>query len=95
MPYENGIPSHDTIGRVLGQIDPDELEAMFIRWMTDAATAAQSVVAIDGKTARGAIRRGDNRSLVHMVSAFCATKNQMKSKRSRNCSISWPSKGRL
>lgn len=72
MPYENGIPSHDTIGRVLGQIDPDELEAMFIRWMTDAATAAQGVVAIDGKTARGAIRRGDNRSLVHMVSAFCA-----------------------
>ncbi len=72
LPYDNGIPSHDTIGRVLGQLDPDQLEAMFIRWMNGAAAAIEGVVAIDGKTARGALRRGNDRPFVHMVSAFCA-----------------------
>lgn len=71
LPYKNGIPSHDTIGRVLGRLDPDALEAMFIRWMNGAAAAVEGVLAIDGKTARGALRRGDDRSFVHMVSAFC------------------------
>ena len=71
LPYKNGIPSHDTIGRVLGRLDPDALEALFIRWMNGAAAAVEGVVAIDGKTARGALRRGDDRSFVHMVSAFC------------------------
>lgn len=71
LPYENGIPSHDTIGRVLGQVDPDELEKNFVRWMTGVAAALEGVVALDGKTARGAVRRGDKRSFVHMVSAFC------------------------
>lgn len=72
LPYKNGIPSHDTIGRVLGQIDPDELERAFVRWMNETAASVEGVVAIDGKTARGAIRRGDDRSFVHMVSAFCS-----------------------
>lgn len=72
LPYKNGVPSHDTIGRVLGQLDPDALEKMFIRWMNGAAVAAAGVVAIDGKTLRRAIKRGEGRSLVHMVSAFCA-----------------------
>jgi predicted transposase YbfD/YdcC len=72
LPYENGIPSHDTIGRVLGLLDPDKLEAMFVRWMNGAAAAVEGVVAIDGKTARGAIRRGDKQAFVHMVSAFCS-----------------------
>lgn len=72
LPYKNGIPSHDTIGRVLGQLDPDKLEALFIRWMNSAAAAVKGVVAIDGKTVRGALRRGADRSFVHMVSAFCA-----------------------
>ena len=71
LPYKNGIPSHDTIGRVLGRLDPDALEAMFVRWMKGAAAAVKGLVAIDGKTARGALRRGEDRSFVHMVSAFC------------------------
>lgn len=72
LPYKNGIPSHDTIGRVLGQLDPDKLEAQFVRWMNCAAEAVEGVLAIDGKTVRRALRRGDDCSFVHMVSAFCA-----------------------
>ncbi len=70
LPYENGIPSHDTLGRVLGMLDPDELEKMFVAWVTATAAAVDGVVAIDGKTVRRAIGRGETRSFVHMVSAF-------------------------
>lgn len=70
LPYENGIPSHDTIGRVLGQLDPDALELTFIRWMKNVAANIAGVVAIDGKTVRGAVRPGQKSSFIHMVSAF-------------------------
>ena len=72
LPYKNGIPSHDTIGRVLGMLDPDELERMFVAWMASVAKNMEGVVAIDGKTLRRAIARGENRALVHMVSAFAS-----------------------
>lgn len=29
LPYEKGIPSHDTVGRVLGMLCPDALEKTF------------------------------------------------------------------
>jgi len=70
LPYDNGVTSHDTNGRVLGMLDPDALEALFLRWMSGVAKNVDGVVAVDGKTLRGAIRRGDNKSFVHMVSAF-------------------------
>ncbi|NEO96784.1 MAG: transposase family protein [Moorea sp. SIO3G5] len=30
----NGIPSHDTFGRVLGLLDPQELETSFLSWVS-------------------------------------------------------------
>lgn len=72
LPYENGIPSHDTIGRVLGLVEPDALERMFLLWMESAASVVKGVIAVDGKTLRGAIERGNRRSFVHMVSAFAS-----------------------
>lgn len=72
LPYENGIPSHDTIGRVLGMLDPDALETMFASWMASIAGSIEGVVAVDGKTLRRAIARGEDRAFVHMVSAFAS-----------------------
>ena len=72
VPYKNGIPSHDTIGRVLGMLDPDALEAMFASWMASIAESIEGVVAVDGKTLRRAIARGEDRAFVHMVSAFAS-----------------------
>lgn len=72
LPYDNGVPSHDTLGRVLGRLNPDALEQMFASWMAATSAAIEGVVAIDGKTLRGAIRRGNSRSFVHMVSAFAS-----------------------
>jgi predicted transposase YbfD/YdcC len=69
---KNGIPSHDTFGRLFGLIDPDEFEAAFRRWVSGIlpATGVDSVVAIDGKTSR---RSGKvDGTPLHLVSAFAA-----------------------
>ena len=46
----HGIPSHDTIGRLLSQIDPREFAAAFQRWVRGQFPRLAEVVAIDGKT---------------------------------------------
>ena len=69
---ENGIPSHDTFGRLFGLINPDEFEAAFRRWVGAIlpALGPDSVVAIDGKTSR---RSGKvDATPLHLVSAFAA-----------------------
>jgi predicted transposase YbfD/YdcC len=69
----NGIPSHDTFGRVFSLLDPEAFGACFTAWMTAAcATLGLKHVAIDGKTMRGS--RGPQGTAAHVVSAF-ATAN--------------------
>jgi len=51
----SGIPSHDTFNRVFSALDPEELEKGFVAWVSSIAKlTAGEVVAIDGKTLRGA-----------------------------------------
>ena len=72
LTLEQGIPSHDTIGRVFAAIDPDEFGAAFVRWVGQVlpALANGEVVAIDGKTSRRSGRVGS--TPLHLVSAFAA-----------------------
>src|SRR5947209_17133686 len=46
----NGIPSHDTFGRVFARIDPKQFEASFFGWVQGINKTVQGVIAIDGKT---------------------------------------------
>ena len=51
---QNGIPSHDTFGRVFGLIYPGQFEQAFRRWMRGVLPAlSNEVVAIDGKPRGG------------------------------------------
>ena len=53
FPFENGIPKHDTIARVLSRLDPDALQNSFMSWINDACELTEGeVVAIDGKSIR-------------------------------------------
>lgn len=70
----NGIPSHDTFGRVFSLLDPKQLEHCFQRWMTALAdcTGGQ-LIAVDGKTIRGSFDKANNKAAIHMVSAWSET----------------------
>ncbi len=73
VPFPNGIPSHDTIGRVLARINPDKLGAAFTGWMRAVTTLVKDeVIAIDGKTLRRARNKKDGHVFVHIVSAWAS-----------------------
>jgi len=76
----SGIPSHDTFNRVFSALDPEELEKGFVAWVSSIAKlTAGEVVAIDGKTLRGASEPSktgpDKKAIVHMVSAWANSNN--------------------
>lgn len=76
FPFDNGIPKHDTIARVLSRLDPAALQNSFIAWINAACELSQGeVVAIDGKTVRHSFRNGDRKSAIHMVSAWACQNN--------------------
>lgn len=71
----NGIPSHDTINRVFSIIDSKEFESCFIEWVKSLSKMIKGqVIAIDGKTIRGAKSNGKN-SPFHIVSAWANENN--------------------
>ncbi|TQQ16331.1 ISAs1-like element IS1358 family transposase [Vibrio cholerae] len=75
--FEAGIPSADTLSRVMGMINPVALQRSFIAWMKDCHTLTDGeVIAIDGKTLRGSYDRSKGKETIHMVNAF-ATANGM------------------
>jgi predicted transposase YbfD/YdcC len=75
LDLENGVPSHDTIGRVFALLHPEKFRDSFSRWTQSLAQALPGrVIAIDGKTLRGAHNKGEKP--LHLVSAF-ATENRL------------------
>jgi predicted transposase YbfD/YdcC len=66
----NGIPSHDTFGRVFSIIDAWHFEEVFAEWMHEIFHKTRGeIIALDGKTIRAARAKG-NKKGVHMVSAW-------------------------
>src|SRR2546425_1480860 len=72
----NGIPSHDTFGRVFALIDPKQFEASFLQWVQGISTTVQGVIAIDGKTLRRSHDHAAGKKALHMVSAW-AVENRL------------------
>jgi len=74
----NGIPSHDTFGRLFAMLDPQAFETCFMKWVAALATASQGrLVAIDGKAIRRSLDNANNKAAVHMVSAWCAANHMV------------------
>jgi predicted transposase YbfD/YdcC len=70
----NGIPSHDTIGRVMAQIDPQQFQTCFMRWIQDICHLLPGeVVPIDGKTLRRSFDTELDQGPIHIVSAWATT----------------------
>jgi predicted transposase YbfD/YdcC len=68
----NGIPSHDTFGRVFAHLDPVEFERCFIEWVQSISEKVEGVIAIDGKTSRHSYDKANGKKALHMVSAWAA-----------------------
>lgn len=69
-----GIPSHDTIGRVLMALKPASFQACFQRWLASLPISAEAsdvdVVAVDGKALRRSHDRKNGLGPLFLVSAW-------------------------
>lgn len=75
-PYTHGIPSHDTLGAVVGVLDPALFKTCFTSWVEGLREAEPDRVAIDGKTSRRSHARGKGREPLHLLSAW-ATRQRL------------------
>jgi predicted transposase YbfD/YdcC len=67
----NGIPSHDTFGRIFSLLDPEQFAHGFMSWIATLRTILPfEVIAVDGKTVRGSFDKGSDTNAIHMVSAW-------------------------
>lgn len=69
---ENGIPSHDTIRRVMGMINPQYIQQLYLRWndllSSNDGEKLKKIICIDGKTVCGSARKEQKPQ--HIVSAW-------------------------
>jgi predicted transposase YbfD/YdcC len=72
LPYQHGIPGHDTLGEVVAALDPALFKACFVSWVEGLRETAPDIVAIDGKTSRRRHARSKGREPLHLVSAWAS-----------------------
>ena len=73
----NGIPTHDTFGRVFAQIDAEQFQSCFLEWVQAVHTQTNGqVVPIDGKKLRRSHDKTNGQAAIHMVSAW-ASENRL------------------
>jgi len=65
-----GTPAHDTLGDILASIDPQAFQRCFTSFASSLIGAPVEAISLDGKTARGARKKGGKAA--HIVSAFAA-----------------------
>ena len=72
-----GLPSHDTFGRVFALIDPAQFAACFRHWSAAVVERIpDEIIAVDGKTLRRSHHRRQGLAALHLVSAW-ATANRV------------------
>ena len=75
IPLKHGIPSHDTLSRVLAGLDPVALNGAFMKFMAAFGQQARldvrpGQIAIDGKSLRRAYAKGQSHMPPLVVTAF-------------------------
>jgi predicted transposase YbfD/YdcC len=69
----NGIPSHDTFGRVFALLNPNQFRHCFLSWIQAISQLSRGeIVAIDGKRLRRSHDGSLGKAAIHMVSAWAA-----------------------
>jgi len=71
LELRNGIPSHDTFGRVFAQLDAQEFQLAFYEWVWAVNDIIQGqIINIDGKCLRGSVDPQLGKRAIYMVSAW-------------------------
>ncbi len=69
--FENGIPIHDTIARVVSCISPSKFHECFINWMRDSHTSDnKAIIAIDRKALLLFFDYSRGRGTTHIIIAI-------------------------
>jgi predicted transposase YbfD/YdcC len=76
LPFERGIPSHDTLTEVIAAVDPEQFKLCFAAWVEALRAKDPDIIALDGKTSRRSHDRRKGRSPLHTVSAW-ATRQRL------------------
>jgi len=73
----NGIPSHDTFGRVFARLNAERFQTCFVEWIQAVSEVTQGqIVAVDGKKLRRSHDKTIGKNAIHMVSAW-ASENRL------------------
>jgi predicted transposase YbfD/YdcC len=70
LPYEDGIASAKTFWRVFELLDSHAFAVCFAAWIEGLVGTVKGVVAIDGKTMRGARQGEGTEKALHVLSAY-------------------------
>ena len=72
--FKSGIPTRHSIARIFKLVNAEQLTLAMFSWVNaQRKQAGQTVLALDGKTLRGAVNRNDKHEKLHMVTAFDTT----------------------
>ena len=80
LPFESGIPAHDTLNRVMGRLDPRAFEKCLINWVQRRIVLPSGAqICVDGKRLRRSATLQAQRtayaqggvSAVHLLHAWC------------------------
>lgn len=72
LPFERGIPAHDTLNDVMNALPAEVFSDCFVSWVAGLRDADPEIVAIDGKTSRRAHNKGKGQQPLHLVSAWAS-----------------------
>lgn len=75
LKLSNGIPSHDTFGRVFALLSPDAFTKCFVNWVNSVCDFSGDIVNIDGKALRRSFDTSKEKAMIYMVSAWANSNN--------------------
>ncbi|MCW3789212.1 ISAs1 family transposase [Plebeiibacterium sediminum] len=73
FPFNNGVPSHDVLGKVFARLNHEKFSQCFVNWINILSKHIMGqVVAIDGKTICRSGSKSNFKSAFHVVSAYAS-----------------------